>query len=468
MEAPFSDVITTSEPPAVSRLSLDVRPLPYTLRPEELSFVKSYHAEAIQRRKADGSVVIDSANMRCAVRGASCLRPPARATLRFMLRLKVRNLTEHALDVLLPRGSFWHAAREWQQPLLLISNTSVSIKPRGVRVLEVPAIGGASAYHCSHNTPMELSAYQLVATGDAADALRSQQDLWRWLKSSLLIPVPASATADGPIASTLPADRRHDQRCRDEDGKARSVAAATQNAQAEAALAAARAVVDEARRRQAADERAALDAEARAREARAKEEYAVVELSGPSAVAPLVRDAQPDWFVALSPAERAACIKADGLGDWEAFEAWLHASYDADELDGFEFDEEALDIYEKFAAERQKHEEKLALQAKHPASGLARPPRSPRLSPLVTPREELPALPTPRTARTAGASATHEAAAAAARGEKPMWTPRRGGFTEAWEPPAAADEGGVGSTSSSQRSGVIVTLNERRSSTGSI
>ena len=34
-----------------------------------------------------------------------------------------------------------------------------------------------------------------------------------------------------------------------------------------------------------------------------------------------VQEAQPGWFVQLSPKERAACIKADGLGDWAAFEA---------------------------------------------------------------------------------------------------------------------------------------------------
>ena len=51
--------------------------------------------------------------------------------------------------------------------------------------------------------------------------------------------------------------------------------------------------------------------------------------------------------------EKLAAIRADKLGDWDAFNAWLRAEYDASDLAEFTFeDEEDLEIYNDFRAKR--------------------------------------------------------------------------------------------------------------------
>ena len=53
-------------------------------------------------------------------------------------------------------------------------------------------------------------------------------------------------------------------------------------------------------------------------------------------------------FDSLPPAKQAAFVKANGFGDWDAFNQWLATKYDADELAEFEFDGEAISIYRDF------------------------------------------------------------------------------------------------------------------------
>ena len=62
----------------------------------------------------------------------------------------------------------------------------------------------------------------------------------------------------------------------------------------------------------------------------------------------------PGWFTALPGyAEKLAAVKANQLGDWDAFNEWLRKEYDAEDLAEFTFeDEEDLEIYNDFRAKR--------------------------------------------------------------------------------------------------------------------
>ena len=375
--------------PALAKLFLDARTMPYTKIPEELNFVKHYHAAALQRLKADGIVSIDGAALRMfSTSRRSCLglKVSRIATQRLALRLKLRNLTKKPVEVVLPKGTFWHSTREWHQPLLLVSETRLTLKGGARRAIDLDTLGAASTYYCKDATPMELSAYQLVAVGDAKDALKDQPRLWQWLKRSLVLPMPANVAAMAgapPVASELARDRDYERRCQqlDEKAAAGAAAAGAEAAAAEAAalaaaLAAAREMVEEAERQRAVEVAAANEEERKAREARAKDEYAIVERSnvdpmfdggGGTAAARGV----PPWFVSLTTAEKLAAVRADKLGDWEAFNVWLRATYDADELAELTMeDEEDIEVYDKFRAVREAEEAKAARE-QHLAKVLA-------------------------------------------------------------------------------------------------
>jgi len=63
--------------------------------------------------------------------------------------------------------------------------------------------------------------------------------------------------------------------------------------------------------------------------------------------------ALPGWFEALAGAEKRAAVKANKLGDWDEFNVWLHAEYEAEDLADFTFeDEDDLEIYMHFRAKR--------------------------------------------------------------------------------------------------------------------
>jgi hypothetical protein len=102
-----------------------------------------------------------------------------------------------------------------------------------------------------------------------------------------------------------------------------------------------------------------LEIQRMGQEARAKEQYAKVERTAEAQRQAHVNtvDCLPGWFDALGDdfSEKLAAVKADKLGDWDEFNAWLRMEYDADDLDEFTFDEkEDLDIYLDFRAKRKR------------------------------------------------------------------------------------------------------------------
>lgn len=79
---------------------------------------------------------------------------------------------------------------------------------------------------------------------------------------------------------------------------------------------------------------------------RAKDQYARVERTLEDKHEASEVEGLPDWFEALPGySEKLAAIRADRLGDWDAFNAWLRAEYDPSDLADFTFeDEEDLDL----------------------------------------------------------------------------------------------------------------------------
>lgn len=338
----------------LTKVFMDARPLAYIKIPEELGFCRFFDDDALQWKCADKSVSVESAIASTSVTKLG--RWPRRKKafqLKFMLALKLRNLTKQPVAVVLPRGTYWHSTLEWSQPLLLVHETRLSLKPGARMKLRLECFGGGASYYCPLRVPMELSKYQLVPNGACADALRGQYDLWRWLKPSLLVPIPRTEgglvpipRSAGPLASTLTErDRAFEERCAAGDAKAReAVALAPERVAAEAAaLAAAHAVVEAEENRVAAEaarvraeEAARHEEERKQRDARAQDEYAVVEIDTPrgrGVAGVLAADdgSAPDWFEELSVEEALAAVRADKLGDWAAFNTWLKAEYDEDE-----------------------------------------------------------------------------------------------------------------------------------------
>ena len=90
-------------------------------------------------------------------------------------------------------------------------------------------------------------------------------------------------------------------------------------------------------------------------EARTKEQYAKVERTI-EVKADVAVEGLPGWFEALTDfRERLAAIKANKLGDWEEFNAWLRTEYDEEDLAEFTFeDEEDIEIYTDFRAKRKR------------------------------------------------------------------------------------------------------------------
>lgn len=82
--------------------------------------------------------------------------------------------------------------------------------------------------------------------------------------------------------------------------------------------------------------------------------YAKGAYGGKGAEAAAAVEALPEWFEALSGyAEKLEAIKANKLGDWDAFNEWLRSEYSAEDLAEFTFtDPEDLDIYTDFRAKR--------------------------------------------------------------------------------------------------------------------
>jgi len=168
-----------------------------------------------------------------------------------------------------------------------------------------------------------------------------------------------------PVASALTRDASFDARCvaAHELALQQAALAGQERLDAElAALEAARAVVEAARKRQAEQEREERLQQARAQAERSKDEYAIVEL-GVSNLAD-VEPMRPAWFDALSTySEKLVAIKTNKLGDWEAFNEWLKKEYDAEELAEFHFeDDEDLEIWEKFSAIQHAEKQKAARQ----------------------------------------------------------------------------------------------------------
>ena len=172
-----------------------------------------------------------------------------------------------------------------------------------------------------------------------------------------MLPIPASELAPSHseriTLKELAPDAKFEEWCITVDERSRKARAPRAEA---AALQAAREVVEAVRKQEKAEKAAEHAEAARAREARTKDAYAVVELDRSDsevASSPVL----PERFMKLSNADKVALIASNGLGDWAAFNDWLRRTYDADELEGFKFDEDALDVYFKFAGEKKEPEQ---------------------------------------------------------------------------------------------------------------
>ena len=123
--------------------------MPYTKMPEELSFVKHFDGSALQRLIAQKAIVIERATGHTATASQGpWYRRRKVLRLHFVLRLKLRNVSVEPVRVTLARGTFWHAAHEWHQPLLLVRDTQVVLQPKGKASLALDCFGGASLYYC--------------------------------------------------------------------------------------------------------------------------------------------------------------------------------------------------------------------------------------------------------------------------------------------------------------------------------
>ena len=109
------------------------------------------------------------------------------------LRMTMMNLSEEAVSVQVPRGTFFANAEPWHQPLIVSEDYEFHIPSDGSLDVSLNAFCGHSGLACPADDSMSVMPHVLTVPG----VLCSQMVLWQWL-DLFESAVPATCAPDVP------------------------------------------------------------------------------------------------------------------------------------------------------------------------------------------------------------------------------------------------------------------------------